>query len=720
MNTHSMGQTAEGPQATQFATYAVMKGVPRWLLWEAVPNPDSEKKPRKVPRYVNGGYRGTTDTPEDWANLATYDAAKAALAQRGDGWGLAFALGPDGTGWHWQGIDFDDIVDNRLHDLADVWARGEGQAYAYAEYSPSGAGIHIIGYGRQFAPLGSNPTGIEAYSSGRFFTVTENALRDDGSLMDLAPHVEKQLAPRHALGRAPTASSGAPVEVVQVDAKTVSTLRSALTHLRADDRQLWVSVGHALKELGEVGRGLWLDWSQTSAEYRPGIDPKKWDDLSCDRTGWQSVIKKAQDAGWVNPASGAAQLPALPQETPAQMLGRMTVNWDGEDDPEVPDIVEGLVADEDVTLLGGHGGIGKSFLALQMACAVALGEPILGCKTRQNRVLYYSAEDSRKRLTRRLRTIVDKAGYDDASVKKNLLVLDASEVDPLFGETFVDVGSGEKPYMVKQTVGTKDFLNLSKMVEAFDPQLVIVDGASDTFDGNEIVRREVRAFIKLLRTAHPKRKVGVLLMVHIDRASARGHVSNDDGYAGSGQWHNSSRRRLWLQAEYEKNDETKKMEPTGTYVLRVMKNQDGKPLDDFALTNANYGVWQPLASFGGQFAPGPRVSTPPPNHGPVIAQLIQEHYERGQYITASNAPNAPNGPYAVLQHDPKFPVALKRAKRAASETVGVVQRLQREGVLEVETYKNHQRKNAQRWRVVPPQSEVPQDEQEGQVEPDEG
>nr|RDS94489.1 hypothetical protein DWF04_18385 [Cereibacter sphaeroides f. sp. denitrificans] len=709
MDAHSMGQAAEGPQAEQFATYSAMKGVPRWLLWKEVPNPDPQKKPRKVPHYVNGSTRDKTDTPEDWAQLATYDAAKAALAQAGVGWGLAFALGSDGAGGHWQGIDLDDITANRLADLANTVA-------GYVEMSPSSQGAHAIGYGRHFATLGSNQTGIEAYAAGRFFTVTERPIRDSG-LVCLAGYVEQHLAPRHAVGRAIAATSGAPVEVVQIDAKTVATLRSALTYLRADDRQLWVAVGHALKELGEIGRGLWLDWSQTSAQYRPDIDPKKWDDLSCDRTGWQSVLKKAQDAGWVNPASSAAQLPAVPTETPAQRVERMKVDWSSDDeDVEVPDIVEGLVADEEVTLLGGHGGIGKSYLALQMAFAVALGQPILGCVTRQSRVLYYSAEDDRKRLTRRSRKIADRFGYDRETVDRNLLVLDASDVDPLFGETYQDVGSGEKPFMVKMLGATDYFANLQQMVQAFDPQLVVIDGASDTFDGDEIVRKHVRAFIKVLRCLHPSRKIGVLLMVHIDRASARGNSSADDGYAGSAQWHNSCRRRLWLQAEMERDPDTRKMEKTGVYLLRVMKNQDGKPLDDMVLTNSPDGIWQQSASFGGQFAPGPRAITPPPNHGPVIAQLIQEHYERGQYITASTAPNAPNGPYAVLQHDPLFPPELKRAKRAASETVAVVQRLQREGVLEVEAYKNDQRKNAVRWRVVKPLGELVQDEQEGAAE----
>ncbi|MFN3663692.1 AAA family ATPase [Yoonia sp.] len=652
MDGHSMGQTAEGPQAAQFATYTAMKGVPRWLLWKEVPQ--EGRKALKVPHYVNGSKRGATDTPDDWAQLTSYDAAKAALARAGLGWGLAFALGPDGSGGHWQGIDLDDIAANRLADLANTVA-------GYVEVSPSGQGAHAVGYGRHFAALGSNATGIEAYAASRFFTVTERPIRDSG-LICLAAHVEGQLAPRHALGRAPTANIGAPVEVVQVDAKTVSELRSALMHMRADDYHVWIRMGLALRELGEAGRGLWLNWSTTSDKFDPKQAAKKWDGFAPSGTGYQAVFAEAQKAGWVNPASNAAQLPVTspviqPAETPAQMLARLCVDWEGDDDAEVPDIVDGLVADEDVTLLGGHGGVGKSFLAMQMACAVALGETIIGCNTRQSRVLYYSAEDGRKRLKRRLRRVTDTFDYDSEGLRGNLLVLDASEVEPLYGEGLRDVGASGKPHMMKHLGDTATFRNLQAMVETFDPQLVIIDGASDTFDGNEIARREVRAFIKLLRQVHPARKIGVMLLVHIDRASARGYSSNDDGYAGSAQWHNSCRRRMFLQQKVEKDDDDGSV-ISETFLLRVMKNTDGQPMPDMELARGEFGLWQRGVHFSGDL-----TGNPEPDPRQVIAELIGEYYDRGQFISTSLAANASTGTHATLSGDPRWPRRLRKAKQ---------------------------------------------------------
>lgn len=52
--------------------------------------------------------------------------------------------------------------------------------------------------------------------------------------------------------------------VIELPPETIQHLRSALLSMRADDRELWVKAGMALKCLGDVGRGLWLEWSLTS------------------------------------------------------------------------------------------------------------------------------------------------------------------------------------------------------------------------------------------------------------------------------------------------------------------------------------------------------------------------------------------------------------------------------------------------------------------------
>ena len=63
----------------------------QWLLW-SFEKYEGDKKPRKVPYYINGKKRtGTQGSPEDLAQLATYQQAKNAL-EFGDYSGLGFAF----------------------------------------------------------------------------------------------------------------------------------------------------------------------------------------------------------------------------------------------------------------------------------------------------------------------------------------------------------------------------------------------------------------------------------------------------------------------------------------------------------------------------------------------------------------------------------------------------------------------------------------------------
>lgn len=52
--------------------------------------------------------------------------------------------------------------------------------------------------------------------------------------------------------------------VITLSPETIQHLRSALLSMKADEYDLWIKCGMALKQLGDVGRGLWLEWSLTS------------------------------------------------------------------------------------------------------------------------------------------------------------------------------------------------------------------------------------------------------------------------------------------------------------------------------------------------------------------------------------------------------------------------------------------------------------------------
>lgn len=203
-----------------------------------------------------------------------------------------------------------------------------------------------------------------------------------------------------------------------------------------------------------------------------------------------------------------------------------------------------------VTLLGGHGGAGKSLLALAMAAHVAVGRDF-GPYTasRAGRVVFVSLEDSGSVIRARLRAIAESFGLPFDGLRARLEVFDGSEGDAELMRRGMLAGALEE---------TPTLRELRRV--AAGAALIVVDNASDAFGGNEIDRREVRAFMRALRTLEPK--AALLLLAHIDKAAARG-ASHGNAYSGSTAWHNSARSRLallevaddpaWVQLLHEKS-----------------------------------------------------------------------------------------------------------------------------------------------------------------------
>ena len=67
---------------------------------------------------------------------------------------------------------------------------------------------------------------------------------------------------------------------------------------------------------------------------------------------------------------------------------------------------------EGLLLLFGPPKVGKSFLVLNLCCAVAKGEPFLGYPTEKGEVLYFCFEDDEERLQKRLYGMTDDSFHD--------------------------------------------------------------------------------------------------------------------------------------------------------------------------------------------------------------------------------------------------------------------------------------------------------------------
>jgi hypothetical protein len=116
----------------------------------------------------------------------------------------------------------------------------------------------------------------------------------------------------------------------------------------------------------------------------------------CDNRLWDGFFKKHKF-----PDSNGSPRP----EAEGSPLNPITARKLMETDYPTPQfLVPGLIV-EGLTLLAGRPKIGKSWLALACAVAVATGGEFLGRKATQGEVLYLALEDSPRRIKKRLREL---------------------------------------------------------------------------------------------------------------------------------------------------------------------------------------------------------------------------------------------------------------------------------------------------------------------------
>lgn len=136
---------------------------PQWLVWKLE---ERDGKPTKVP-YIAGGVGRASST--DSLTWRTFEEAVQALRTgRYDGIGFVFSPGDP-----FAGVDLDGCRDPETGEL-EKWAAEIVQALeSYTEASPSGTGVHIIVRGKT---PNKKRGRVEAYSSGRYFTMTGQVL----------------------------------------------------------------------------------------------------------------------------------------------------------------------------------------------------------------------------------------------------------------------------------------------------------------------------------------------------------------------------------------------------------------------------------------------------------------------------------------------------------------------------------------------------------------
>ena len=404
------------PEIMDIHAPAPLRDMPLWLVWRMEGALDGGK-PLKVPYYPRGGRRhGKQGSDDDRSKLTTFAVAKAQAAKRGMA-GIGFAT-LDGDVC---ALDFDNCVVDGKVDSAVLKAIGA----TYAEYSPSGKGVRAVvrgDLGNRKSPTTDTEFGFETFSTNGFVTVTGDMLPhvDLSGLEDtigpITAEVEQMCERRFG--------SAKPKAVDPDDFMAGREPKIGLTEERMRElvlkidpdlgRDEWIRVGMALHhetDGGEEGFDLWNEWSSEGYKY-PSEEALRgqWDSFERRRgsVGRQvtmaSVIKLANAAAPASVDDIVARADEIVKANGASSGAHTPEGWEGKfvgysadsltHGKPVEWLIKGVVPAADLVSIYGASGAGKSFVALDMAAAIARGVPWRGRKTKQGRVLYVAAEGS--------------------------------------------------------------------------------------------------------------------------------------------------------------------------------------------------------------------------------------------------------------------------------------------------------------------------------------
>jgi predicted P-loop ATPase len=307
---------------------AELRALKGWLLWKLVASDQPGGKPRKVPCYIDGGQRsGKQGGDADRGRWATYDEAVRVLDADTEGAGkyegLGFALSPD---WGVVGLDFDNCVDaaGRLQPQVSALISG-----TYAEFSPSGTGVHAFLRGKltdRKSSAAEHGWGFETFCEKGFLTVTGQEtpgceLAGCDTLDHLNGAVTELFEQRFGAGAIVVAGGGGGAGAgAATEGLTDDQLRDLLKWHNADapydgkslSEGSWLRVGMALHhetDGGARGLDLWDEWSAQGAKYAGrALIESKWsgfgDGASLVTAKWIRIVAEARSNGLAIDASG--------------------------------------------------------------------------------------------------------------------------------------------------------------------------------------------------------------------------------------------------------------------------------------------------------------------------------------------------------------------------------------------------------------------------------
>jgi hypothetical protein len=363
-----------------------LRNLNQWVCYRLETRDDKTTKP---PYVADGSSRLADKTnPADWRSFTEATSQDAAVYS---GAGFCLALGGGVTF-----LDLDHCVDPVSGEIAD-WALQLTREFpSYWETSPSQNGLHCWCWGT--IPDNGKSGSLEMYGSGAYGTVT--GLHLPSSPLTLA---SLELLPLHMRMRGgefriPDVSVSPLLSSVEPSTGRVTDNRTLLQEGRWEECQSprYPSPSEAdYALLSFLAQELSTEEEIDAAARATGMLRPKWDEPRGETTYLRYEIRK------LLASKGKVAAPPITVHGPADIPDPREI-----ESAPIKFLVDGLIPAEQVTLIAGAPGVGKSWLAMMLCTALLRGEDFLGRDViRTENIVYCDRENPLAVIKERMQSL---------------------------------------------------------------------------------------------------------------------------------------------------------------------------------------------------------------------------------------------------------------------------------------------------------------------------
>lgn len=354
-----------------------LRNYSRWLVWRAEAN-DHNEKPRKIPYDAKlSNNRASSTNPENWASFKEAKAAYSKRVGKLDAFtGIGLVLTGDGL----VGIDLDNCVTDEK-PAPEALALLDSLGAGYVEISPSGTGLRAFGYAENLdkgCKGKHDGLDVELYTTGRYLTLTGRPIKSEplcrltgfGELAERIRSDRKVNPETGEIGSTqPAERHAALIQSILSGDIYHDSLRDLAASLVASGTHQGAVVNHLRALMDSCSAPHDERWNARRAQIPELVSSAS---VKFEPVAVEAMIEAAQAANEPRyKLLGASELRELPP-----------LAWR----------VRGVLPATGLAALFGPSASGKSFLAFDMAAAIASGEAWFDARVTAAPVVYVALE----------------------------------------------------------------------------------------------------------------------------------------------------------------------------------------------------------------------------------------------------------------------------------------------------------------------------------------